>query len=278
MEDVPPSAVSEIALPKESEAEKSALAAAEEEVRRLRVELRGREADLAEAREECRNLRGRMESDRAELDRERDDFRAASAKEAAALKEASRIEGYEEGHSKGYPEGLAKADADMKEEYEGKFSRALALLDGMAQSLADARERLAMSHASQLIRLWETMLRKMLATVVAIDPQVVERVVGILLKRLSDRERIIVCLNPDDVAMIEESKEKLMDSIRGVKFFELISDDHVDKGSCLIETNLGIYDARWRTQLEQVSSEVENLLTESMATTDGPGPSEPAQH
>jgi flagellar assembly protein FliH len=89
-----------------------------------------------------------------------------------------------------------------------------------------------------------------------------------LLKRISDRERIIVYLNPEDVAMIEESKESLMDSIRGVKFFELMSDDHVDKGSCLIETNLGIYDARWRTQLEQASAEVQNLIMESMASSE----------
>jgi flagellar assembly protein FliH len=113
------------------------------------------------------------------------------------------------------------------------------------------------------------MLRKMLATMVDMDPGVVGRIVENLLKRLSDRERIMVYLNPSDVTMIEESKESLMDSIRGVKFFELLSDDHVDKGSCLIETNLGIYDARWRTQLEQVSSEVQNLLMESMAS-DGP--------
>ena len=138
----------------------------------------------------------------------------------------------------------------------------------MARSLAESRERLASAHSTQLIRMWEMMLRRMLATMVEMDPGVVERVVHTLLKRISDRERIIVYLNADDVAMIEESKESLMDSIRGVKFFELMSDDHVDKGSCLIETNLGIYDARWRTQLEQISSEVQNLLLESIATDD----------
>jgi flagellar assembly protein FliH len=135
----------------------------------------------------------------------------------------------------------------------------------MLRALSEARAHLASAHSSQLIRLWEMMLRRMLVTMVEMDPEVVERIVQSLLKRNSDRERIIVYLNPEDVAMIEESKESLMDSIRGVKFFELMSDDHVDKGSCLIETNLGIYDARWRTQLEQVSSEVQNLLLENAA-------------
>jgi flagellar assembly protein FliH len=156
----------------------------------------------------------------------------------------------------------------MRKEYEGRFSHALALLDEMARSLAESRDCLVSAHSSQLIRLWEMMLRKMLLAMVDMDPEVIERILRNLLKRISDRERIVVYLNPGDIAMMEESKESLMDSIRGVKYFEFMSDDHVDKGSCLIETNLGIYDARWRTQLEQISSEVQNLLLES-AVTDG---------
>ena len=68
--------------------------------------------------------------------------------------------------------------------------------------------------------------------------------------------------------MIEGIKDNIMDSIRGVKFFELQADDHVECGSCLIETNLGIYDARWRTQLEQISGEIENLLMEGAVRDD----------
>jgi flagellar assembly protein FliH len=207
-----------------------------------------------------------MESERAALNRERNDFRANAAAEAATLKETSRQAGHKEGFDKGYAEGLSKAEASVRHEYEGKFAGAISLLEGMAASLEGSRELLAKTHSPQLIRLWEMMLSKMLATTVDLDPKVVERVVSGLLKRLSDRERIIVYLNPADITMIEENKDTLMDSIRGVKFFELMSDDHVDKGSCLIETNLGIYDARWRTQLEQVSSEVKNLLLENEAS------------
>jgi flagellar assembly protein FliH len=245
--------------------ERPALETAKEEVKKLRSELRGRETDLAESREECKKLRARMEAERAECERERREFLEKAGRDAAELKESSRAKGYEEGHEKGYSQGLVEAGDKMKLEYEGKFSYALSLLEDMAESLEASRERLAEAHAPQLIRMWETMLRKMLAARVELDPDAAGRIVENLLKRLSDRERIMVYLNPSDVTMIEESKESLMDSIRGVKYFELLSDDHVDKGSCLIETNMGIYDARWRTQLEQVSSEVQNLLTEIMA-------------
>jgi flagellar assembly protein FliH len=265
MEEIAPGNAGAMAAPDEK-IERSALDMAEYEVKKLRSELRGRETDLAESREECKKLRALMESERAELERERREFLEKSESEAAELKESSRARGYEEGHAEGHSQGLIEAKDEMEREYEGKFSHALSLLEEMAKSLETSREHLAECHAPQLIRLWEMMLRKMLATMVELDPGAAGRIVENLLKRLSDRERIMVYLHPSDVAMIEESKENLMDSIRGVKFFELLSDDHVDKGSCLIETNLGIYDARWRTQLEQVSTEVQNLLMESMAS------------
>jgi flagellar assembly protein FliH len=265
MEDISPKDAAPIER-EEDKTAKSALAIAEAEVKKLRSELRDREKDLSESRQECKQLKLQMESERAALDRERNDFRANAAAEAAALKEISRAEGRKEGYDKGYSEGLAKAEASVRHEYEGKFARAISLLEGIAASLGQAREHLAKTHSPQLIRLWEMMLSKMLATMVDMDPKVIERVVSGLLKRISDRERIIVYLNPADITMIEENKDTLMDSIRGVKFFELMSDDHVEKGSCLIETNLGIYDARWKTQLEQVSSEVKNLLLENEAS------------
>jgi flagellar assembly protein FliH len=266
MEYISPEETSAPIKHEEDKVERSALETAEAEVKKLRSELRGREKDLSESREECKKLQLQMTSERAELDRERNDFRANAAAEAAALKETSRKSGHKEGFDKGYAEGLSKAETSVRKEYEGKFAGAISLLEGIAASLEQSRERLAKTHSPQLIRLWEMMLSKMLATMVDLDPKVIERIVSELLKRISDRERIIVYLNPSDVAMIEENKDALMDSIRGVKFFELMSDDHVEKGSCLIETNLGIYDARWKTQLEQVSSEVRNLLLENEAS------------
>ena len=266
MEDISPEDTSAPIEREEDHAAKSALATAEAEVKKLRSELRGREKDLSESREECKQLKLQMESERATLDRERNDFRANAAAEAAALKEKSRQAGHKEGHDKGYAEGLVKAESSVRKEYEGKFAGAISLLGNIATSLEQSREQLAKTHSPQLIRLWEMMLSKMLATMVDMDPKVIERVVSGLLKRLSDRERIIVYLNPADITMVEENKDVLMDSIRGVKFFEFMSDDHVEKGSCLIETNLGIYDARWRTQLEQVSTEVKNLLLENEAS------------
>ena len=248
--------------------EKSALIAAEAEVRKLKSELRDLGSALSAERAATGSLRTEMGQLRADLEKEKTDLYAGIDREATERKEAADKEGYEEGHAKGYGDGLEKADAEKRDEYEKKFSEALSLLNAINESLQESREKLALAHAPQLIRLWEIMLERMLLAKVSLDPSAVERLLENILKRVSDRERVMVYLNPADISMIESGKEHLIDSIRGVKVFELLSDDYIDKGSCLIETNLGIYDARWKTQLEQVATEVQALLMESMTSNE----------
>jgi flagellar assembly protein FliH len=250
--------------------EESALASAESEIRTLRSELRGREAELSESRESISAIKAMMEKLKGDLEAEKGDFYDKALAEAKEQKEVSAKEGHQEGFAAGYAEGFAKAETEVRAEYEGKFSGAMSMLSDVSNALASSREELALIHAPQLVRLWEIMLKRMLQAKVEIDPEAAKRLLEYILKRVSDREKIIIYLNQADIESVESARDDLMESIRGVKSLEIMSDDHVDRGSCLVETNLGIYDARWRTQLEQISSEVQGLLLmmESMSKDD----------
>ena len=237
----------------------------------LKSDLRSKEREHSEALSEVSSLRLQIESIKENLETEKLVFYETAKRDAAESKEASAKQGHEEGYASGYADGLAKSEADVRSEYESRFSGALSMLSGINDALSQARENLVMGHAPQLVRLWEMILQRLLQAKVELEPDAVKRVLEYILKRVSDREKIIIYLNPVDISAVEAGKENLMDTIRGVKFFELMADDHVDRGSCLIETNLGIYDARWRTQLEQISSEVDSLILESLVKDGGDG-------
>jgi flagellar assembly protein FliH len=253
--------------------EESALARAEAEIRLLKSELRGKEAELAASRSSEAQIRAGIEKFRGELETEKADFYDKARKDAEERKKASAEEGHDEGFAGGYAEGLAKAQTEVRAEYEGKFSNALSMLSEVSTALSSSREELALARMPQLVRLWEIMLKRLLQARIELDTEAAKRVLEYILKRVSDREKIIIYLNPADIAAVETDRDDLMESIRGVKSLEILSDDHVDRGSCLVETNLGIYDARWRTQLEQISAEVQGLIMESMAGDDAHGAS-----
>lgn len=267
LEDVGPDSGA-VAVENQPKSEELALAAAHSEIRTLRTELRGKDEEIVELRGRLQSIQQQMDDLKAQLEQERAQLHETAMAEAAEAKAKAETVGHEEGHAKGYAEGLKAAADEVRSDYEGRFSHALSLLESIYQGLSAERANLAEGHATQMIRIWELMLQKMLQAHVEIDPAVVQRMLQYILTRVSDREKILIYLNPEDIAMIESGKEQIMDGIRGVKIFELLSDDYVEKGSCLIETNLGIYDARWKTQLEQISAEVGNLILESMIKDD----------
>ncbi|MCX7828459.1 MAG: FliH/SctL family protein [Thermanaerothrix sp.] len=128
------------------------------------------------------------------------------------------------------------------------------------RSLEEEREALLGLLVPQMVRLWEKTLSRMLLDRVRMDEGVALRVLKGVLAKISDRERLLVYLNPEDHGNVERALAEFGDLLRGNRHLEVIPDPDVDKGSCIVETNLGVYDARWRTQLEQVGLQVSSLL------------------
>jgi len=183
----------------------------------------------------------------------------------AAAKAQARTEGREQGHGeglqKGYNDGLAKAGTEVESRYKEKFSSLVAAMEGISANIEKQFAELAELNQPRMLRLWQSMLKKMLQHEMSLAPEGVFEVLADVLSRLSDKNHVVIYVSPDDLALLEDNLEgEFGDILRGVKHLELKPDAHIDKGSCLVETNLGVYDARWRTQFEQIDSVVESLF------------------
>jgi len=214
------------------------------------------EAERARAEAALRSLRDEVAAEKAEI-----------ASEADRIREEARRKGHEEGFAEGKREGEAQARAEQEAAYRARFDGLVALLERTLAALDASREALISLHEPQMIRIWQVLLSRMLAERVRLDPGTVRRVLADLLRRLADRERVLIYLHPEDLAQVRGHPD-LVDLLRGVKRLEYVADPHVDPGSALVETNLGVYDARWRTMLERIAEEVEGLLRAGEAERD----------
>jgi flagellar assembly protein FliH len=169
--------------------------------------------------------------------------------------------GHEEGLKNGYDTGLGKARAEVEKQYREQFSKLVATLEEISARLEENFAELTALNEPRMLRLWQGMLSKMLRRETSLSPEGILNVLSDILSRLSDKNHILIYVAPEDMALLENRLEgEFGDVLRGVKHLEMKPDASVDKGSCLVETNLGVYDARWRTQLEQIDSAVENLF------------------
>lgn len=140
--------------------------------------------------------------------------------------------------------------------------RAQAVADGRDEGLAQAAELLAAVRAesertrreaeSELKRLAVSIAEKILGREVTISPDAVVDVTREALRAAGDPDQLIVRAHPDDVAALEREKPRLMERMRESAAVAVRADAQVARGGCVLETPLGVVDARLSTQLAAI--------------------------
>ena len=157
-----------------------------------------------------------------------------------------------------------KARAEVEQEYFEKFSELAGVIDTFGKKLEDNFAELVKLNQPRLVRVWTEMLRRMLYRQVELEPGTIDAVLSELLSRLSDKNQILIYVSPDDMKRLEGNMDtKFREALRGVKKLELKSDPNIENGSCIVETGLGVYDARWKTQMGQVEAVVDEVFQQS---------------
>lgn len=149
----------------------------------------------------------------------------------------SEREGYKQGQQRGYQDALRETTELV-----------LGARTMYAHTLG-ARERLLRSLQPEVARLAMKIADRVTATAAAANPEIVANQVLEALERVKDREQIRVHVAPDDLDQARQRREVFEKMLEGAKSFDIVSDPKVDRGGCVIETNLGNVDARIQTQL-----------------------------
>jgi flagellar assembly protein FliH len=192
----------------------------------------------------------------------------AKIEASSILEEAEKIrseafeKGYSEGINKGQKDGFEKAKNEVEAEYNSRFSDIISIFEKIHSEIENSFKDLVQLNEARLLRLWKETLCTMLNREVYLNPETARIVLDGVLERVSDKNRILIYLSPLDIGSIQFQTDKMTESLRGIKHLEFLPDTRVERGSCIVETNLGIYDARWRMQMEQIETQIADLYRE----------------
>jgi flagellar assembly protein FliH len=266
--DPPPEADLPEATPGEEEARRrpadpsSRLA---EELRLLKEQLSESEAGNRELASRVKALEEELSGEKKRIEKERVKLVSEMGAKSAAARKKAAAEGFEEGRKAGYDQGIDDAKKEASREAADTIRSSVELLESVYSTLGEKMSDLVSLQSPRLVRMWERLLSRMLLKEVSLDGETAIRVLRGVLERISEKERLLVYLNPEDVDSVRNRRDEYGDLLRGVRHLEFTSDPNVDAGSCIVETNMGIYDARWRTQLEQIGAEIDQLFLEGGA-------------
>lgn len=206
--------------------------------------------------------------ERRELEREQEELRQQMSHEAEMIREKECRKGFEKGYSEGLKKASKEMDQKYKKEYQERFERIEITLQEVLKQLENSAEKNIEKNSAQMIRLWQLILGRLLRREVELDEEAVLRLFREIIHRVSDWSSLKLFLNPDDRELFLSRGQEITEIKRVADHFEIISDENIEKGSCLLETNLGVYDARWGSQLEAVEREIDGLVREIFSDDD----------
>jgi flagellar assembly protein FliH len=175
--------------------------------------------------------------------------------EAERIRELAREEGYAQGRVAGIERGATEIDA---------ASRALG---DAVRGIESLRVEVAESVEMDAIELALMLAGKILAGAFQARPELVVEIVQGALRRLSDRRRVTVLVNPRDLDAVRTAIGELTAQGSGVELCDLQSDERVGVGSAIVRTAEGEVDASVHTQLERAREVITATLQNGELTT-----------
>ena len=158
-----------------------------------------------------------------------------------------RKQGVEEGRQAGMKEGEAKSRAALAAQF--------ALLAKVAAELDTTRNGMVREAEQEVLKLSLMVAEKVVRTHLEQDPNLIE-FVRQLLAVVTDKTRVVVRLCPENAQALGDVRTSLAAGAEGGAL-NIVSDDRLSRGDCVVETNSGNFDARVSSQMSEIRRQLE---------------------
>lgn len=154
-----------------------------------------------------------------------------------------------------YELGIREGERRLSQQLLQQRHELLQVQNGVLKSLSDAVDQVCQQCERGLIELAVSTAYKLIGDI-PINAEMVRAVMAEALGHAKDGVELIVRLHPEDLALLEKD-ENLVPSKDGPRAQVTLQPSlEVSRGGCIVETRLGIIDARRETRLELIKQAV----------------------
>ena len=157
---------------------------------------------------------------------------------------------YEVGFKKGYEEGRKKGEIEEKEKLKQKFSSLEFLLEEMKKQVKQNLEDLKKIYFDFAFKFSLEFSKTLIMTEVKTNKDVIVNILNKVFEETTKFKKIKIKINPEDLAYLKELKILIPDKV----IFE--EDKNILKGGCLVETEMGLIDARIDEMLKKAEEKI----------------------
>jgi len=233
--------------------------------------------DAENTREQAEQIKSDAEKFRdetfAEADKTLSDAHAEADKIVADTKrEAEELlaKVQREGYDAGYKDGKEQGTKDATERIEQELADIVRQANDKAQkTIQDAKEQTSeyfIRAEDEIVKVVVMAIEKILPQHFLDVPQVILPVVREAIKHVRDQREVKIHVEPDSYDLILMARSEFQSMLTdGTAIIEVISDEALKPGDCVIETPNGGVDARLSTQLDLMKKAVLGVLNKQEA-------------
>jgi flagellar assembly protein FliH len=147
-----------------------------------------------------------------------------------------------------FDSGFARGRGETEEYLDTpcrSLAEAVAALDGI-------RERLIRESEEDLLRLSVMVAKRVIQQELSLDRRILAQFVAEATQAIMDQEEIVICFNPEDCRVVSANKHLYLAGVGDKKQLTIKPDASIPVGGCVVDTPIGLVDARVDSQLAEI--------------------------
>lgn len=165
-----------------------------------------------------------------------------------------------EAYQKGVEAGKEEIARKLNDEFERKMEEATGNIDSLLRELGAEVGRLNQDFDKAIVTLAIAIARRVVAREIDVDEGAVLARTREAIRKIIGVEKIKIHVNPSDEEYIRGHRNELSAYADSVKEIVIEADGKVERGGCVIESELGNIDARVSTQFELIEESLLGLI------------------
>ncbi len=153
-------------------------------------------------------------------------------------------------YQRGYDAGRKSTLEQYEEDYNEKLNKKYSELDHIIETLNNQVNEYSIAFEKLTIKMSLLISEKIVKHEILLNP-IIEEVINDALKRVIGANKIMVKLNPGDLKELNALGKNFLsgDSLSKINFE---TDERIDPGGCLVESEIGNVDSRISTQINEL--------------------------
>jgi flagellar assembly protein FliH len=157
-------------------------------------------------------------------------------------------------YERGFRDGKRQTEEELRREFDKRCSADEQRVNRIITQAAGQIATLYRQSEEAVIKFAFGVARRVIGHEARLDGEIVMARIREGVTRILGVEKIKIRVHPDDMATVRGQRDGIQSHSDALREIVVEADDHLERGDCIIESDLGTIDARLSTQLRQIES------------------------